>query len=39
MVWRLSASVLAKELHDGVCNDILAVNIMMQTNKEEAETS
>ena len=28
---------LAKELHDGVCNDILAVNIMMQTNKEEAE--
>lgn len=28
---------LAKELHDGVCNDILAVNIMMQTNREEAE--
>lgn len=28
---------LAKELHDGICNDILAVNIMMQTNKEEAE--
>ena len=28
---------LAKELHDGVCNDILAINIMMQTNKEEAE--
>lgn len=28
---------LAKELHDGVCNDILAVNIMMQTDKEAAE--
>lgn len=28
---------LAKELHDGVCNDILAVNILMQTNKEEAQ--
>lgn len=28
---------LAKELHDGVCNDILAVNIMMQTDKGEAE--
>ena len=28
---------LAKELHDGVCNDILAVSIMMQTDQEEAE--
>jgi two-component system NarL family sensor kinase len=28
---------LAKELHDGECNDILAVNIMMQTDKGEAE--
>lgn len=28
---------LAKELHDGVCNDILAVSIMMQTDREEAE--
>lgn len=28
---------LAKELHDGVCNDILAVNILMQTDKEEAQ--
>ena len=28
---------LAKELHDGVCNDILAVNIMMQTDKDAAE--
>lgn len=28
---------LAKELHDGVCNDILAVNILMQTDKEAAQ--
>ncbi len=28
---------LAKELHDGVCNDILAVSIMMQTDQKEAE--
>lgn len=27
---------LAKELHDGVCNDILAVSIMMKTDKETA---
>lgn len=28
---------LAKELHDGVCNDILAVSLVMQTDHEEAE--
>ena len=28
---------LAKELHDGVCNDILAVSLVMQTDYEEAE--
>ena len=28
---------LAKELHDGVCNDILAVNILMQTDREAAQ--
>ena len=29
---------LAKELHDGVCNDILAVNLLMNTNGEKAKT-